>query len=492
MKKTALILSLLFFLSASVNLNARNLWAFLTYTTFNSPEGPYVETYLSFAGNSLKYLQLENGKYQASVNVLMTFKQSDQIKAFKKYTFLSPEISDTTNINLNFIDQQRYLVPNGTYDFEIQLSDNNKTAKALPYVQSIEVNFPSDKASFSGIELVKSYTKNETPGLLSKSGYDLVPYVFTFFPETDSKMIFYCEMYNVDKSIGPDQKFLLSYYLETFEGNIRLNEFAKVKKETSKNVNVLLSEFSIENLASGNYNLVVEARNQKNELICSRKLFIQRSNPSAKVSMTDILTTNIQNTFAEKIVNIDSLKEFINSTYPIASGMEKAFIKNSLKVADLSTLQKYFYNFWSVRSKGTPEAAWLAYKFQVKIAQENFGTPVKKGYVTDRGRVFLQYGPPNARDIHNNEPGSYPYEIWQYYTLNNSQRNKRFVFYSQDMVTSDFTILHSDAIGELYNARWKMVIRERVHPSGNVDDTQTIDTWGEFENSSWTLPTSNL
>ncbi len=492
MKKIFFLTILLFFLSSGLQLNARNLWAFLTYTCFNSPEGPFVETYLSFAGNSLQYKKLDNGKFQASVNVLMIFRQADQIKAYNKYTFLSPEISDTANINLHFIDQQRFSLTNGRYDFEIQLADNNKTAKALPYVQTIEVDFPADKPSISGIELVKSYTKNDSPNILSKSGYDLVPYVFTFYPESDSRMIFYCELYNLDKAIGADQKFLLSYYLETFENNIKLHDFVKIKKETSKSVNVLLSEFNVENLASGNYNLVVEARDQKNELITSRKLFIQRSNPNAKVTLASFLSADIQSTFVEKITDYDSLKEFINSTYPIASGMEKTFIKNTMKLSDLKTLQQFFYSFWEVRGKGSPEITWLAYKHQVKVAQENFGTPIKKGYVTDRGRVFLQYGPPNSREIHNNEPGSYPYEIWQYYSLNNNQRNKRFVFYSQDMVTSDFTLLHSDALGEVYNVRWKMVIRERVHPSGNLDDTQTIDTWGEFQNSSWDLPTSNL
>jgi len=492
MKKTFLVLCLGIILSASNHLQARSLWAFLTYTTFNSPEGPFVETYLSFAGNSLKYLKLENGKYQASVNVLMTFKQNEEIKAFKKYTFSSPEIADTTLVNLNFIDLQRFLIPNGTYDFEIQLSDNNKTAKPMPYIQTVEVDFPSGKASMSGIELVKSYSKNETTNLLSKSGYDLVPYVFTFYPETDSKLVFYCELYHIDTVIGKDQKFLLSYYLETFESNIKLNEFAKGKKETGKNVNVLLSEFDIANLASGNYNLVVEARNQKNELICSKKLFVQRSNPNARITLTDILTSDVRNTFAEKIVNPDSLKEYINSTYPIASGVEKSFIRNSIKTADIPTLQQYLYSFWQRRNAESPEQAFLNYKMEVYKAQVNFGTPIKKGYETDRGRVFLQYGPPNARNVNYNEPSSYPYEIWQYYTLNNTQRNKKFVFYSHDMVTSDFTLLHSDAIGEIYEPRWRGFLRSRIYAPGAIDDTQIINAWGENGDSEWTLPTSNL
>lgn len=58
MKKVILIMTVLLF--ACLQAPARNLWAFLTYSTFNSPEGSYVETYLTIAGNSVRYQKLDN------------------------------------------------------------------------------------------------------------------------------------------------------------------------------------------------------------------------------------------------------------------------------------------------------------------------------------------------------------------------------------------------------------------------------------------------
>ncbi|MEI6455515.1 MAG: GWxTD domain-containing protein [bacterium] len=489
--KKAILLTIMFF-TLVFQSEAKNLWAFLTYSTFNSPDGPYIETYISIAGNSVQFVKNERGKFQATVNILMTFKQGDAIKTFSKYELPSPELTDTTNINLYFIDQQRILIPNGTYDFEIRLTDKNKSVQATPFVQSVTVDFPPDKPSISGIELVKSYKKSDSVSVLNKSGYDLVPMVYTFFPENEANLVFYCELYNLDKVIPKDQKFLISYYLETFENNMKFNDFAKVKREVPKGVNVLLSEINIENLASGNYNLVVEARNQQNELLASNKLFIQRINPNAKLTFTDLLATNIQNTFVEKITNTDSLKEYIRSTYPISSGIEKAFIRGTLKTADLKTLQEYFYSYWQRRDQNNPREAWLRYKLEVEKAQANFGNKIKKGYQTDRGRVFLEYGPPNARSVNYNEPSSYPYEIWQYYTLKQTQRNKKFVFYSEDMVTSDFTLLHSDAIGEVNEPRWRIFLRNRIYAPLDLGDTQIINAWGENANSEWDLPTTNL
>ena len=489
MKKIFSVVLVLIGMFPGSGLQAGNLWAFLSYSTFNSPEGPYIETYLSVAANSVKFVKKDNGKFQATVNILMTFKQEKEIKAFKKYELTSADIEDTLNLNFQFIDQQRFAIPNGTYDFEIQLADKNKSAPAMPYNQSITIDFPGDKPSFSGIELVKSYIKAAEPTTLSKSGYDLVPYTYTFLPVTESRMIFYSELYNMDKVVGQDQKFIISYYLESFESNVKLNSYSKVKKEPSRGVNVLLSEISIENLPSGNYNLVVEARNQQNELIASKKLFFQRMNPNAQISLSDIGSTEIANTFAEKITNADSLKEFINSTYPVANGLEKAFIREALKKADLKTMQQFFYSFWVSRDQKGPELAWNYYKEQVYKVQVNFGTPVKKGYQTDRGRVYLQYGAPNTRsDQQNMEPSNYPYEIWQYYTLNNNQRNRKFVFYSPDMVTSDFILLHSDATGEINNPRWKIDLRNRIYTTLDLQDTQVINSWGDMQNDYWELP----
>ena len=465
-----------------------NLWAFLTYSTFNSPEGPYIETYLSVAGNSVKYNKTVNGKFQATVNILMTFKQNNEIKAFKKYELNSPEIDDTTKVNYEFVDEQRFQLPNGTYDFELQITDKSKLVQSVPYSQSVVMDFPSDKPSFSGIQLVKSFVKSEVPKTITKSGYDLVPYVYNFYPGSEGKMIFYSELYNMDKILPDGQKYVLSYFIESFETHMTLFEFARVKKDIVRPIGVILAEFNIENLATGNYNLVMEARNQQNEIVASQKIFFQRSNPEAKLTFTDLTSENATNTFADRITKLDSVKEFISCTFPISSGMERAFIRDVLKTSSLKELQQYFYGFWLRRNQNNPEQAWLAYKEQVKIANFNFKTPVKKGYQTDRGRIYLEYGPPNTRSERPSEPSTYPYEIWHYYTLSNSQRNKKFVFYSPDMVTNDYFLLHSDAIGEIHDYRWQIDLQSRTYAPLDMGDTQTINSWGDMAKDYWDLP----
>jgi len=486
MKKVSLIIILTIY-SAFTTLTAGNIWAFLSYATFDSPEGPYIETYLSVDAKSVLFLEQENGKFMGTVNIVMTFKQNDEIKAFKKYELKSPEVTDTINRDFEFIDQQRFLLPNGKYDFEIVLIDQNEPVDAKPYAQTVTINYPAEKPAVSGIELVKKYTRSDNPSEINKSGFDLVPYVYSFYPVREGKLIFYCEIYNMDKAVGEGQKYLVSYFVETLENGQTVKGLGKNKKETAKNINVLLAELNINNLPTGNYNLIVEARDQQNQVVGARKFFFQRSNPYAKMTLDDLTMFDATSSFVDKFTNIDTLREYVNSTYPISSALEKSFLKGNRKTADMEILQQYFLGFWQRRNPNDPEKLWKEYKYQVEVAEHNFGTPVKRGYQTDRGRVFLQYGPPNVRSERYNEPSNYPYEIWQYYSLVN-QTNRKFVFYSPDMVTSDFFLLHSDAIGELNNPRWQIDLRSRVYQTVDITETQVINSWGDMQDDYWTLP----
>jgi len=127
-----------------------------------------------------------------------------------------------------------------------------------------------------------------------------------------------------------------------------------------------LNALSIENLASGNYDLVVEARDKNNELIDMNKIFFQRSNPGVQIELTDIESVDISSTFAEKITDVDSLRFYLLSLMPISDPMEKQFASNVTQSTDVIKMQKFLYNFWENRNKDYPEAEWNRYKYEVK------------------------------------------------------------------------------------------------------------------------------
>jgi hypothetical protein len=66
----------------------------------------------------------------------------------------------------------------------------------------------------------------------------------------------------------------------------------------------------------------------------------------------------------------------------------------------------------------------------------------------------------------------------KYYQLGENQRNKKFVFYAFDMVTNNFKLLHSDAIGEIQNYKWEIFLNNRWYDPYNVDAEQAPNLYG--------------
>lgn len=485
MKKISLYIAIL--LVFTLTGNSQNLRAYLSYSIFNTPDNePYVETYLTVNGKSISYAKLDDGSYQGTVEVQLLFKRGDSIINYAKYDLSGPVIKDTLKKNINFIDVQRYGLPAGEYNVEITLKDKNSDLEEITSYDKFAIEFPDDKMAFSDIELLSSYEKSDKNGVLDKNGYELTPYAFNYYPQSINQLSFYAELYNSDDELG-DDAFLVISYLRPFEANKELDQYFHRKRVSAEPVVVMLSSFDISELPSGNYLLVLEARSRTNELLVSKETFIQRYNPNARFNVTNLLVLNTQNTFVGKIKSRDTLETYIKYLSPISTDIERLYANNNMKSADEEELRKYFLNFWIERDKLNPEMAWNEYLILVNQANHSFKSVSLEGYQTDRGRVYLQYGQPNVISEQYFEPAAYPYEIWHYYQMGD-QRNRKFVFYTHDLVTNDFQLIHSNAVGELSNYRWETIIYRRTWDPNSLDDAIIPSSWGSNATQTYKQP----
>ncbi|MCC7331102.1 MAG: GWxTD domain-containing protein [Flavobacteriales bacterium] len=463
---------------------SQQLQANFSYCAFNSPENlPYLETYLLFQGNSLIYKTKPDSTSQAFVEVTFIFKQNDSIIDYRKNIISSPILLDSTSQKINFFDQQRISLPSGKYEFEISIRDTNSTEKAFLTTQEIEIDFNVSTISFSDVALIESAVKSTKKTFLTKSGYDLTPYTSDFYPEDFEKIMFYNEIYNSEKVFEKDEPFLINYFIESFESKQIVGNYKGFKRETPKPVIVLLNSFDIKKLPSGNYNLVIEIRNKENKSIALKKVFFQRSNPPAN---NFVLDHSSSNTFVSTIPS-NELIEHIKSLAPISTQIELSFAKNQLNNNDDSLKQQFFYNFWYNRNSINPEEEWKKYQDLVQIAETQFSTSIKKGYETDRGRIFLKYGKPNTLSEMKNEPSSYPYEIWHYYGIN-GRSNVRFIFYNPDDVSNDYQMLHSTLPGEIYNAQWRVDLHKRTNQPRDFNATNPREYSQDRTDEYYVLP----
>jgi GWxTD domain-containing protein len=464
----------------------KDIIPFFSYATFYSPEhGSYVETYLTILGHSLYFGETASGKFASTVEVTILMKQDNNIVDFKKINLKSPETEDTLSVNFSLVDVQRFALPNGSYDIEVKLTDVNSPIEPLYIIDAVTLEYDATSTTVSGIQLVERYKKSSEINIFTKAGYELVPLPLNFYPKSINSLTFYCEVYNTEAKLGLNEPFLIKTHIEQFETKKISANLQIFKREKAGTIHSFMHEFDITKLPSGNYILVVELRDKNNELISSNQLFFQRSNPPAD---TDFMEMNLSYTasFVNTIQSADTLIEYIRSVRPIATENEKYFIDKYSRNAETDRLKQFFYTFWADRSDN-PFQAWNNYWLEIQKVQNSFGTKIKKGYQTDRGRVYLQYGPPNTIVSENREPSTYPYEIWHYYQLNN-QRNRKFVFYNRDLVTNDYELIHSDALGEVQDYQWQIKLNQRNFATNDPDLQRSDWGWGSRVDDYWRNP----
>ena len=457
---------------------AKRLKSYLSTTTYCVPGmTPYVENALAFDCRTAVYKEFEPGKFKATVEIVTIFRKGEE-SVFSKVALDSPVVTDTANLSGAFIDQQRFSLPNGEYQMEVSVTDMN-SGDALPKVTStVEVNYPDNVPSVSDILLFDSYSKASKPSTCTKSGYDFLPRVYPYYGPSEERINFYAEVYNSDV-IYDEGKYLVNYFIEALESSTRMQNFFFAKRMDVGKVNVLFHTIDITELPSGNYYLVVEVRDRSNALICSNSAFFQRSNPGVGYDMQDISGVNVSNSFVSEITNLDSLRRYIRYLDPVCTEIERNYASSLVKTTDVKTMQQFLLNFWVSRSPMNPKQGFEDYLAAVKRVNMSFKTSSYPGYRTDRGYVFLKYGQPDEIVEKPNEPGAYPYEIWQYYVVAN-QHNKRFVFMSKDSAANDYQLIHSDVIGEVNNPRWQLEVYSRLYgqPDEGVDQTKYQDMWG--------------
>ena len=158
-------------------------------------------------------------------------------------------------------------------------------------------------------------------------------------------------------------------------------------------------------------------------------------------------------------------------------------------------MKKFVIDFWQRRAADTanPLKLWAAYYKEVQQAMILFKCGKQPGYYTDRGRVYLQYGPPNQRSQQNADLNTWPYEIWQYYRLTDNVNgqfftNRKFVFVNKNIADDCHSLVHSDLRGEIYNDRWPFEVTKRNskgigNPDQNTPDGTQFNQFQEIYNN---------
>ena len=451
----------------------KTLDAGVSCVVYATPDKPYLEINIEIAAASVTFKRVDSLHLQAGVETIILIKDGETVVNFEKYRLNSP----TVNAPQALLDVKRLFVKPGAYQLEISFQDIHDPENNRVFRAPLTVDLGAG-IYLSDLMLLRSFKPDKSDNLFSKNGYFLEPLPFNFYDRSATTLAFYAEIYHAQKTV-PEDSYLVRYFIEQELGNDArtLISIGSQQKKTAA-IGALLVPVDIAKLKSGNYSLSVDLRNNQNELLANRKISFQRSNPFLEIQPTEITENVVEKQFVAGL-NEENLRYSLRAISPLMDGDDNEALKSILQGTDLKAMRFFLFRHFVKADPNNPELAYLKYMEVAGAADKQFFSGFRRGFETDRGRVFMRYGRP-ADVVHvEDDPSAPPYEIWVYYNFpKTKQKNVKFLFYNPSLAGEDFILLHSNARGEINNPRWESDLYKRSageeYDGDNYHDATTM------------------
>lgn len=415
----------------------------------------YVEIYYSFQHKQLKLVKDGNTfKGGLVIQVLLKRPQEDSIIQGKAWK-IPIEIKDTSEIdpNKNLIGATAFLIEPGKYQFILIARDLNDFSRFDSLIIPALINpVPENKLWLSDVELCSNiYQSNNKESIFYKNTFEVIPNPSLIYGLGLPVLYYYAEIYNIN-TIDAD-KYVVEWRIYDSFGNV-VKSGKKLRMKTAANAIVEAGTVNLSNLPSGTYRFVLTAIDtSKNKGVSSIKRFYIY-NPNITPTDTFQIAKGYDLTSEYAGMSEAELdKEFAMARY-IATPEEINRYKQ-LKGEDAK--RKFLADFWGKRDpdKSTPiNEMKIEYFKRVEYANQHFSVGNKEGWKTDRGRVYIMYGPPDEYERHPSEVDSKPYEIWYYHNI---EGGVEFVFVDKSGF-SDYILVHSTKRNEIRDDNWRIHI----------------------------------
>lgn len=423
---------------------------------FQAPDGmPYLEVQAEFLGNSVTWLAEGDSVFRAAVRwTVIAYDSAGTVAGFVKSTARTGPLL----VQGDFVDVARMELAPGPHVLELEVEDIGAPERQhLEYETVVDVSAPA-KLNISDLFVVQGVAPaSNPPSPLTRSGKDILPLLDRRISAEASRIPFYCELYGTEGVFGASGAFLVVAGFRSLEGDKGwATETKRFFRMTAAPVLPFLEALPAP--PAGAFELVVQIMTPEQELLVSNAVGLECVSEAAQDAA---VAAGSLAPFVLSYNDRDSLLALVETLIPIADAGERRSIEHVLQGADLRQLRSFLEHFWTVRSPEDPAQAWRTYRREVLIADREYGAcPNREGHETDMGWILLRYGRPNTVVQRHNGTAYYPYEIWHYHKAGQFN-NRRFLFYTPQVVGECFELLHSDHPRELRNADWLDILKTR-------------------------------
>lgn len=432
----------------SQNINFEFDYAQFAYDTTSN----YVEFYYSFDQSSLTYVQTDTANYIGGILHIQIVTDSAASEVIiDKHWMVNSEIKDSTELTKNLIGTLGFILNKGAYKISVSGIDANNTNNSETIDESIIVTpFKGSHLAISDIQLSSKIIpgSENTSSIFYKNTYEVIPLPSGLCRENQLVLFYYTEIYNIpDTQTEYDLRF--DEAVLNSRGQVVTSASKKINKSVDNRVEV--GKVNIYKFPTDTYTLVITLVDSIADYgVSSSKRFIVY-NPTvapldtSQVTISPVLST----TFGS--MSEEELDDLFNKSKYISTENEKDRY-DALNTVDAK--REFMYTFWKARDENPSDDKnqyYQDYLKRINEANDQFTAAKKEGWKTDRGRVYLIYGPPSERERHPNQIETKPYEIWRYESLEGG-----VIFVFGDLTGfNDYQLLTSTKRGELRDDSWQ-------------------------------------
>ncbi len=348
--------------------------------------------YVKTPFDALTFVRSDSTGFEANYEVSLTIDDKDDFQVDGKIwqeRVTTDNFQNTNSRRIFSVTFERFDVAPGEYELTLGFTDlETKRTKRVVRKYKLK-NYEKRKLSLSDVAFVRNLVVD------SMGVKTFVPEVSDYIVDLSRKLYCYFEIYNNTQST---EDYDIYYVIK----NSHKKKVIENKYKRKCDGNRTLESFPIisNNLSQGIYEIEIKVKQGRTKTKI-RKRFVVR--------------------WADLPSSIYDIELAIKQVKYIADKKEW----DKLKKARADEKLDAFREFWARRdpTPGTPQNEWMdEYYERVAYANARFGG-FRDGWKSDMGMIYIIFGPPSDVERHPFDPGSKPYEIWYYYTI-----NKSFVF----------------------------------------------------------------
>ncbi len=417
---------------------------------FGDERQVYVEIYYGIHENTLSYIQDSSGLHgQMRMGLLV---RSDTAIVAQKEWMVPHTVRDSLNLDRNQImtGLESLGLPEGKYVVMISARDVNDPERHDTISLQLPVtSFPKTVETVSDIELSTTIQPSSNKAsLFYKNTLEVMPNPARLFGAGLPIMYYYAEIYNLNVNPASSSVVVRSSVLDGAGREVIVKDKPKPRIHNSS---VEIGTINLTSLRGGTYYFrlaLIDTAKAATLAFASKKFFIYKPGGMVDSSFMQLLSDVEGSEFA--VMSPDDVEREMGYLTYLMTDRERG---QASLLTDLKSKQKFLYEFWKGRSpdpSSTENAFKIEYRKRIGYADQHYTGGARKGWKSDRGRVYILYGPPDEIERFPNSSESNPYEIWHY---NNLQGGVIFVFVDRNSM-GDYILVHSTHRNELQDANW--------------------------------------